>query len=68
MVIYHFYLCCAGVSFGSFLVANMLQDGVQPMWEDQANKKGGKWMVQLPRQQRSSELDKIWLETVASKF
>lgn len=43
---------------------NLFKDGIQPMWEDQANKKGGKWMVQLPRQQRNNELDKIWLETL----
>ena len=50
--------------FNFTAVLSYFKDGIQPMWEDQANKKGGKWMVQLPRQQRSTELDKIWLETV----
>nr|CAB3241812.1 eukaryotic translation initiation factor 4E-1A [Phallusia mammillata] len=43
---------------------NLFKDGIQPMWEDDANKKGGKWMLQLNKQQRASELDKIWLETL----
>ena len=41
-----------------------MQDGIDPKWEDQANCKGGKWLLQLNKQQRATELDKIWLETV----
>jgi translation initiation factor 4E len=33
------------------------------MWEDTANRQGGKWQIQLNRNQRN-ELDDIWLNTV----
>lgn len=41
------------------------QDGIQPMWEDSRNKRGGRWLVSLAKQQRHSELDRLWLETVS---
>lgn len=43
---------------------NLFKDGVQPMWEDSENKNGGKWLLQLTKQQRQSELDRCWLETL----
>jgi translation initiation factor 4E len=33
------------------------------MWEDSANRQGGKWSIQLGRNQRG-ELDDVWLNTV----
>ena len=41
-----------------------LQDGIQPMWEDDKNKKGGRWLINLNKQQRSTDLDNFWLEMV----
>lgn len=41
------------------------QDGIEPMWEDSRNKRGGRWLVSLAKQQRHSELDHLWLETVS---
>lgn len=41
------------------------QDGIEPMWEDSRNKRGGRWLVSLAKQQRHSELDRLWLETVS---
>lgn len=35
------------------------------MWEDSRNKRGGRWLVSLAKQQRHSELDRLWLETVS---
>ena len=32
------------------------------MWEDMANKDGGRWLLTLDRFQRSQWLDQIWLE------
>ena len=32
------------------------------MWEDPVNKEGGRWLLQLDRNQRSRYLDRIWLE------
>ncbi|XP_013788727.1 eukaryotic translation initiation factor 4E-like [Limulus polyphemus] len=38
--------------------------GIKPMWEDERNKKGGRWLINLNRNQRSSDLDAYWLEIV----
>jgi translation initiation factor 4E len=35
------------------------------MWEDGRNKRGGRWLVSLAKQQRHIELDRLWLETVS---
>jgi translation initiation factor 4E len=35
-----------------------------PAWEDQANKDGGKWSVQVPRDKTRSVIDKMWLYTM----
>lgn len=43
-----------------------LQDGIEPMWEDEKNKRGGRWLITLNKQQRRSDLDRFWLETVSS--
>lgn len=32
------------------------------MWEDDANKHGGRWLINLDKKQRSTELDHFWLE------
>lgn len=34
------------------------------MWEDEKNKRGGRWLITLNKQQRRSDLDRFWLETV----
>lgn len=41
-----------------------LQEGIQPMWEDDQNKKGGRWLINLDKKKRHLELDAFWLETV----
>lgn len=41
-----------------------LQDGIEPMWEDERNKRGGRWLITLNKQQRRMDLDRFWLETV----
>ncbi|GAB1288172.1 Eukaryotic translation initiation factor 4E [Apodemus speciosus] len=38
-------------------------DGIEPMWEDEKNKRGGRWLITLNKQQRRSDLDRFWLET-----
>ncbi|XP_055969018.1 eukaryotic translation initiation factor 4E type 1B [Sorex fumeus] len=42
----------------------LFRDGIEPMWEDSMNKKGGRWLVCLARQQRHTDLDRLWLETL----
>ncbi|KAJ1645361.1 eukaryotic translation initiation factor 4E [Dispira simplex] len=38
---------------------HLFKEGIKPMWEDPANERGGKWVVQLPRKQ--DEANKCWL-------
>jgi len=42
----------------------MFKYGIKPMWEDSRNKKGGRWLISLNKQQRATELDNFWLETL----
>ena len=35
------------------------------MWEDDSNKLGGRWLVNLSKNARTTDLDKLWLETVS---
>ncbi|KAG0198727.1 eukaryotic translation initiation factor 4E [Mortierella sp. GBA30] len=43
---------------------HLFKQGIKPMWEDPANKRGGKWSIQLPRNKTMSEIDNIWLYTM----
>jgi translation initiation factor 4E len=36
-----------------------------PAWEDPANKNGGKWSIQLPREKYRASIDQMWLYTVS---
>ena len=36
------------------------------MWEDERNRKGGRWLINLDKKQRGSCLDNFWLEVVSS--
>ncbi|XP_038626734.1 eukaryotic translation initiation factor 4E type 1B [Tachyglossus aculeatus] len=42
----------------------LFKDGIEPMWEDDQNKRGGRWLVTLAKQQRHTDLDHFWLETL----
>ena len=37
------------------------------MWEDRSNKCGGRWLITLSKQQRHTELDRFWLDTVSER-
>ncbi|XP_043274104.1 eukaryotic translation initiation factor 4E-1A-like isoform X3 [Venturia canescens] len=41
---------------------SLFKQGIQPMWEDDANKRGGRWLLQLEKKQRNTDLDHFWLE------
>ncbi|XP_051649882.1 LOW QUALITY PROTEIN: eukaryotic translation initiation factor 4E type 1B [Manacus candei] len=45
---------------------SLFKDGIEPMWEDSQNKRGGRWLVTLSKQQRHTELDHFWLDTVSA--
>uniref|UniRef100_A0A914ZW85 eIF-4F 25 kDa subunit n=2 Tax=Parascaris univalens TaxID=6257 RepID=A0A914ZW85_PARUN len=40
----------------------LFKEGVKPMWEDENNVKGGRWLIVVDRQRRSQLLDRYWLE------
>ncbi|XP_048858629.1 eukaryotic translation initiation factor 4E-1A [Brienomyrus brachyistius] len=42
----------------------LFKDGIEPMWEDERNKQGGRWLITLSKQQRRADLDRFWLETL----
>ncbi|GLG97124.1 Eukaryotic translation initiation factor 4E [Gryllus bimaculatus] len=41
---------------------SLFKNDICPMWEDAANKNGGRWLINLEKKQRGNELDKYWLE------
>jgi len=43
---------------------SLFKEGVKPMWEDERNKKGGRWLINLDKKQRGSCLDNFWLEVM----
>ncbi|OJT03050.1 Eukaryotic translation initiation factor 4E-1 [Trametes pubescens] len=42
----------------------LFKEGIIPAWEDEANKNGGKWSIQLPRDKNRAYVDKMWLYTM----
>ncbi|EPQ60759.1 eukaryotic translation initiation factor 4E class I [Gloeophyllum trabeum ATCC 11539] len=42
----------------------LFKEGIIPAWEDEANKNGGKWSIQLPKDKNKQNVDKMWLYTM----
>ncbi|RKP25752.1 translation initiation factor eIF 4e-like domain-containing protein [Syncephalis pseudoplumigaleata] len=42
---------------------HLFKKGIKPMWEDAANAKGGKWVVQMPKTRNNTEINDYWLYT-----
>ncbi|KAJ4489318.1 translation initiation factor eIF4e [Lentinula edodes] len=42
----------------------LFKEGIIPAWEDEANKHGGKWSIQLPKDKNKPHVDKMWLYTM----
>ncbi|XP_064458492.1 eukaryotic translation initiation factor 4E-1A-like isoform X1 [Ornithodoros turicata] len=40
----------------------LFKHGIKPMWEDTRNKAGGRWLFNLNKNQRTTDLDNYWLE------
>ena len=51
-------------SLTSFCSLLLLQEGIKPMWEDDNNKNGGRWLINLDKKQRMTCLDNFWLEVM----
>jgi translation initiation factor 4E len=47
---------------------SLFKKGIRPMWEDDANKRGGRWLIKKKKNQRGNDLDKYWLEIVSIDF
>jgi len=43
---------------------HIFKDGIQPMWEDDTNKRGGKWVIITKAGQRNTKLNQMWLGAV----
>ncbi|XP_074647516.1 eukaryotic translation initiation factor 4E-like [Tubulanus polymorphus] len=43
---------------------SLFKDGIEPKWEDEQNKRGGRWLINLDKKERHSCLDDFWLETL----
>ncbi|KAK9888400.1 hypothetical protein WA026_000651 [Henosepilachna vigintioctopunctata] len=43
---------------------SLFKTGIKPMWEDPANKRGGRWLLSLEKKQRNQELDRCWLDAI----
>ncbi|ORY36306.1 putative eukaryotic initiation factor 4E [Rhizoclosmatium globosum] len=61
--VYNNVIKASGLSAGSNF--HLFQAGIEPMWEDPQNEKGGKWVAQVTKA-RASELDTLWLNTILS--
>ncbi|KAF8585542.1 eukaryotic translation initiation factor 4E class I [Ramaria rubella] len=42
----------------------LFKDNIIPAWEDDANKNGGKWSIQLPKEKNRLNVDRMWLYTM----
>jgi translation initiation factor 4E len=43
---------------------SLFKEGIKPMWEDEKNRNGGRWLINLDKKQRLSCLDNFWLEVM----
>ncbi|XP_055944798.1 eukaryotic translation initiation factor 4E-like [Argiope bruennichi] len=42
----------------------LFKHGIKPMWEDEKNKHGGRWLINLQKYQRNPDLNSCWLEVL----
>lgn len=43
---------------------SLFKEGIEPMWEDERNRQGGRWLVNTSKNVREQDLDRLWLETL----
>ncbi|KAJ1552605.1 hypothetical protein HK405_010685 [Cladochytrium tenue] len=61
--VYNHVLKASQLAHGSNF--HLFKEGVRPMWEDPANEKGGKWVLQIVRgNKKKTDLDTLWLNTM----
>lgn len=42
----------------------LFESGVRPMWEDEHNRNGGRWIITLEKRIDSDEVNRLWLDTL----
>uniref|UniRef100_A0A1I7Z1A7 eIF-4F 25 kDa subunit n=1 Tax=Steinernema glaseri TaxID=37863 RepID=A0A1I7Z1A7_9BILA len=58
--LYNHIQTASGLNWGSDYY--LFKEGIKPMWEDENNIKGGRWLVAVDKQKRSDRLDRYWLD------
>lgn len=43
---------------------SLFKNNIRPMWEDDQNKHGGRWLISIPKYFRANELDCLWLDVI----
>lgn len=43
---------------------SIFKNRIRPMWEDDTNKNGGRWVITLTKYFRNSDVDSLWLDVV----
>lgn len=43
---------------------SLFKNSIRPMWEDDQNKHGGRWLISIPKYFRPNELDCLWLDVI----
>uniref|UniRef100_T1GNT1 eIF-4F 25 kDa subunit n=1 Tax=Megaselia scalaris TaxID=36166 RepID=T1GNT1_MEGSC len=59
--LYHYIKLASEIRPGSDY--SLFKKGIRPMWEDEANKNGGRWMITLNRAAHS-DIDNLWLDVI----
>jgi len=60
--LYNNIVPASALSFGSNY--HLFKYGVEPKWEDKANEKGGKWVINFTAKGARGKVDDCWLNTV----
>lgn len=58
--LYNHIQTASGLNWGSDYY--LFKEHIRPMWEDEHNVKGGRWLVVVDKQKRQQLLDHYWLE------
>lgn len=43
---------------------SLFKKGIRPMWEDEANNQGGRWVITWSRFNNKQDMDNVWLDVV----
>uniref|UniRef100_A0A915EIS0 eIF-4F 25 kDa subunit n=1 Tax=Ditylenchus dipsaci TaxID=166011 RepID=A0A915EIS0_9BILA len=59
-ILYNHIQPASGLTWGSDFY--LFKEGIKPMWEDENNVNGGRWLVIVDKHKRAQKLDNYWLE------